>query len=79
MLEKNVKLHVLKTNTYLWILFSRSHHLGTAHLSRASRSLSATRIVFATRLPQLAQHLQRLALADIMVDTWPYNQHSGAC
>jgi predicted O-linked N-acetylglucosamine transferase (SPINDLY family) len=39
--------------------------------------VDSNRILFSDRLPTLAQHLQRLALADLAVDSFPYNQHSG--
>jgi predicted O-linked N-acetylglucosamine transferase (SPINDLY family) len=44
-----------------------------------SRGLSANRLVFAQRLPNLADHLARLQLADLFLDTLPYNAHTTAC
>jgi hypothetical protein len=42
----------------------------------AAAGVEPDRIVFAPRLANLRDHLTRLALLDVLVDTWPYNQHS---
>jgi predicted O-linked N-acetylglucosamine transferase (SPINDLY family) len=34
------------------------------------------RIIFATRLPDIRDHLTRFRLADIFLDTFPYNGHT---
>lgn len=44
----------------------------------AARSVSTDRIRFAPRLPSPADHLARLRLADLFLDTLPYNAHSTA-
>jgi predicted O-linked N-acetylglucosamine transferase (SPINDLY family) len=36
------------------------------------------RLVFAPRMDRLEDHLQRLKLADLFLDTWPYNAHTTA-
>ena len=41
------------------------------------RGLDASRVCFARHVP-FAQHFSRLALADVFVDTWPYNAHTTA-
>jgi len=42
-----------------------------------ARSVAAERIVFAKAVTY-ADHFSRLALADLFVDTWPYNAHTTA-
>jgi len=42
------------------------------------RGVAAERLIFAPRLPHLNDHLARLALADLFLDTLPYNAHSTA-
>jgi predicted O-linked N-acetylglucosamine transferase (SPINDLY family) len=42
-----------------------------------SRGVSAKRLIFAGRLP-LAEHLARHRLADLFLDTLPYNAHTTA-
>lgn len=46
----------------------RAHELG----------VDASRLVFAPRLPNTAEHLSRQSLADLYLDTLPYNAHSTA-
>jgi predicted O-linked N-acetylglucosamine transferase (SPINDLY family) len=43
------------------------------------RRVEATRLVFAPRVEALSGHLARLSLADLCLDTLPYNAHSTAC
>jgi protein O-GlcNAc transferase len=44
----------------------------------AAREVDADRLVFAPKLPSLADHLARQQLADLFLDTLPYNAHSTA-
>ena len=59
----------------LWLL--RSNPLAEANLRREmqSRGLDPARLLFAPELP-LARHLGRLQLADLVLDTEPYNAHT---
>ncbi len=52
-----------------------------ANLIRVAEALgiSGDRLVFAPRVGGTAEHLGRLGLADLMLDTLPYNAHSTAC
>jgi predicted O-linked N-acetylglucosamine transferase (SPINDLY family) len=43
-----------------------------------ARGVESARIVFARRLPALADHLARHRLADLFLDTLPYNAHTTA-
>jgi len=42
------------------------------------RGINTDRIVFAKRLDSMADHLARYALADLFLDTFPYNAHTTA-
>ena len=44
----------------------------------AARGLPAERLVFAPKCPEHADHLARVALADLFLDTQPYNAHTTA-
>jgi predicted O-linked N-acetylglucosamine transferase (SPINDLY family) len=59
----------------LWLL--ADHPAAAASLrSRArARGIGGERIVFAPKVPQ-AEHLARLAQADVILDTLPYNAHT---
>jgi len=52
----------------------------TANLRReaTARGVAPERLVFAAELPLLADHLARLRLADLFLDTLPYNAHATA-
>ncbi len=62
-------------NTVLWLL--RSNPLAETNLRAAmqARGLDPQRLVFAPEKP-LAEHLARLQLADLVLDTEPYNAHT---
>jgi predicted O-linked N-acetylglucosamine transferase (SPINDLY family) len=62
----------------LW--FSQSNAIAAANLRQAAarRGIAAERLIFADRLPSLADHLARHALGDLFLDTLPYNAHSTA-
>jgi predicted O-linked N-acetylglucosamine transferase (SPINDLY family) len=45
----------------------------------ANRGVEAHRLVFARHAPGVAEHLARQPLADLYLDTVPYNAHSTAC
>ena len=51
-----------------------------AHLRREAqaRGIDPTRLVFAGRVPLVEDHLARYRLADLFLDTSPYNAHTTA-
>ena len=61
----------------LWL--SAAHPAAVANLRRAmvDAGIAADRLVFATRLPT-DEHLARHRLADLFIDTRPYNAHTTA-
>lgn len=61
----------------LWLKQTNSQLHGNVLREAAARGIGASRIVFADVVPY-AQHFSRLALADVFVDTWPYNAHTTA-
>lgn len=44
-----------------------------------ARGVAAERLVFAERVEAMEDHLARYSLADLFVDTLPYNAHTTAC
>jgi predicted O-linked N-acetylglucosamine transferase (SPINDLY family) len=44
-----------------------------------ARGVSANRLIFASRTPSNEQHLARLRLVDLFLDTLYYNAHATAC
>jgi predicted O-linked N-acetylglucosamine transferase (SPINDLY family) len=45
----------------------------------AARGVDAQRLVFAPHVASMAEHLARHQLADLYLDTLPYNAHSTTC
>lgn len=45
-------------------------------ISYASKSIDPSRIIFAKRVPSIDEHLARYCLADLFLDTFPYNGHT---
>lgn len=60
----------------LWLL-RNEHAEGNLRREAMQRGISPQRLVFADELPQ-PQHLGRLQLADLVLDTLPYNAHTTA-
>ena len=72
-------MRILKAveGSVLWLL--ADHPLAAENLraQAAAQGVAAQRLVFAGRLP-LAEHLARQTLADLVLDTLPYNAHTTA-
>jgi predicted O-linked N-acetylglucosamine transferase (SPINDLY family) len=61
----------------LWLLEDNSSAARNLRREATRRGLSAERLIFAKRAP-LAEHLARYYLADLFIDTLPYNAHTTA-
>jgi predicted O-linked N-acetylglucosamine transferase (SPINDLY family) len=61
----------------LWLLEDNPWAGGNLRKEATRRGISPERLVFARRLP-LAEHLARHRLADLFLDTLPYNAHTTA-
>jgi protein O-GlcNAc transferase len=73
-------MRLLKRNpgSVLWLM-SRSE-TSQKNLCAAAEAdgVASSRLVFATRVPRVEDHLARYRLADIFLDTFPYNAHTTA-
>jgi predicted O-linked N-acetylglucosamine transferase (SPINDLY family) len=65
------------TGSVLWLLDEGPIASGNLRREAAARGVDPERILFAPKLPQ-AEHLERLRLADLGLDTLPYNAHTTA-
>jgi predicted O-linked N-acetylglucosamine transferase (SPINDLY family) len=61
----------------LWLLEDNPHSASNLRKEAARRGVEPSRLVFAKRLP-LPEHLARHKVADIFLDTLPYNAHTTA-
>jgi len=73
-------MRILKATdgSVLWL--SSQNQWATANLKRETekRGINQNRLIFAEKLPSMADHLARQQLADLFLDTSPYNAHTTA-
>ena len=62
----------------LWLRIDREAAVANLRREARARGVDPDRLVFARRLP-MDQHLARHRLADLFLDTLPYNAHATAC
>lgn len=70
------RLLALVPDSVLWLL-DHPQAAGNLRGEATRRGIDARRLIFAASLPQ-AEHLARLQLADLMLDTSPFNAHTTA-
>jgi len=77
-LQSWVRILLSAPNSILWI--SEGNDLFKENLLKEFEvtGLNSSRIVFAKRVDSLGDHLSRLALADLFLDTLPFNAHTTA-
>lgn len=75
----NVWMNILKKTpkSILWLLKSNNTACENIWKTAEKKGIDRNRIIFAERLPHY-DHLKRIALADIFLDTFPYNAHTTA-
>lgn len=75
----DIWMNLLKAlpGSMLWLLDSNPFAAGNLRNEAQRRGVESERLVFAPKLP-LAEHLARYALADLFLDTSPYNSHTTA-
>lgn len=61
----------------LWLYEENAEASANLRRTAAAQGIDAARLIFARQLP-LAEHLARLRLADLCLDTLPYNAHTTA-
>jgi predicted O-linked N-acetylglucosamine transferase (SPINDLY family) len=78
--EFDIWMRLLKSidGSVLWL--REQHPSTTANLQREAErcGVAAGRLIFAPRAQGMADHLARLRLADLFLDTLPYNAHTTA-
>jgi len=65
-------------NSVLWISENNEKFKVNITAEFEVRGINASRVIFATRLESMADHLSRYAIADLFLDTHPYNAHTTA-
>jgi protein O-GlcNAc transferase len=65
-------------NSVLWLSETGAAALANLRREVESNGVSPDRLIVATRVPSVADHLARLRQADLFLDTLPYNAHTTA-
>ena len=65
-------------NSVLWISENNERFRDNITIEFDKRGISSNRIIFAQRVALIADHLSRYAVADLFLDTYPYNAHTSA-
>jgi predicted O-linked N-acetylglucosamine transferase (SPINDLY family) len=75
----DIWIRLLKSveGSVLWLARADSAAASNLRREAEQRGVDGDRIVFAPFVPTSEQHLARLALADLFLDTLPYNAHAG--
>ena len=63
----------------LWLKATNAAATRNLRREAQARAIDPARLVFAPNVPSDAEHLARHALADLFLDTLPYNAHATAC
>ena len=74
----NVWINILKKTkkSVLWIKTNNETARKNVKNEAKKRGLDPKRIIFAEGIENINDHIERLKLADIFLDTYPYNSHS---
>jgi predicted O-linked N-acetylglucosamine transferase (SPINDLY family) len=62
----------------LWLASRNEYSQGNLRAAALRHGVDPARLVFASRVPRVEDHLSRYRLADVFLDTWPYNAHTTA-
>ena len=71
-------LHAVPTSV-LWVRGIGAEGRASLERELQHRGVEPERLRFASHVPAISDHLARLTLADLCLDTFPYNSHSTAC
>ena len=76
----DIWMRLLRTaeGSVLWLRSANSEAMNNLRREANARGVTPERLVFASRLPRAEDHLARLRLAGLFLDTVPYNAHTTA-
>jgi predicted O-linked N-acetylglucosamine transferase (SPINDLY family) len=66
-------------DSVLWLSLSNASMIGNLEAEARARGIDPSRLIFASPVRETEEHMGRLRLADLFLDTIPYNSHSTAC
>jgi predicted O-linked N-acetylglucosamine transferase (SPINDLY family)/SAM-dependent methyltransferase len=76
----DVWMRLLKAipDSCLWLRWAAEDVTTNLRREAQARGVDPQRLIFAVKVPTLAEHLARQRLADLFLDTFPYNAHATA-
>lgn len=77
-LDRWSRILLAQKNSVIWLSENNQFFRTNLTLEFERRGINSDRVIFAKRLDSMADHLARYALADIFLDTFPYNAHTTA-
>ena len=73
-----MRLLASTSDSVLWLMSRNEVSIQNLRKAAQERGINPDRLVFATRVPRVEDHLARYRVADLFLDTWPYNAHTTA-
>jgi predicted O-linked N-acetylglucosamine transferase (SPINDLY family) len=74
-----MRLLLAVPESILWLRNDDERLMGNLRREAAQRGVAPERLIFAGRVDSMSAHLARYRLADLFLDTLPYNAHATAC
>ena len=77
----DIWIKILLKNDSVYILLTEGNNLSEENLLKyaSKKNINKDRFIFIKKLGSLSEHLNRLKLVDLFIDTFPYGSHSTAC
>ncbi len=77
----DIWIKILLKNDSAYILLAEGNNLSEENLLKyaSKKNINKDRFIFIEKLSSLSEHLNRLKLVDLFIDTFPYGSHSTAC
>jgi predicted O-linked N-acetylglucosamine transferase (SPINDLY family) len=73
-----MRLLLRHPDSVLWLMSRNETSQRNLCAAAEAHGVESSRLVFATRVPRVEDHLARYRLADMFLDTYPYNAHTTA-
>tara|TARA_B100000787_G_scaffold170181_1_gene164614 strand:- start:4008 stop:6200 length:2193 start_codon:yes stop_codon:yes gene_type:complete len=73
-----MKILSLTNESVLWLSDTKNENIKNLKKEAKKYNINPNRLIFATHLPLREDHMRRIQLADLFIDTLPYNAHSTA-
>jgi predicted O-linked N-acetylglucosamine transferase (SPINDLY family) len=73
-----MRLLIENPKSVLWLVSRQEATINNLRYHALSSGVNPDRLIFASRVPDIKDHLARYKVANLFLDTWPYNAHTTA-